>query len=41
MDFLPAEKGLFAKQDPTFVNSVNYDTPTYIRWGRKLIESVA
>ena len=41
MDFLPAEKGLFAKQDPTFVNGVNYDTPTYIRWGRKLIESVA
>ena len=41
MDFLPAEKGLFAKQDPTLVSGVNYDTPTYIRWGRKLIESVA
>ena len=41
MDFLPAEKGLFAKQDPTLISGVNYDTPTYIRWGRKLIESVA
>ena len=41
MDFLPAEEGLFAKQDPTLIDGVNYDTPTYIRWGRKLIESVA
>ncbi len=41
MDFLPAEEGLFANQDPTLIAGVNYDTPTYIRWGRKLIESVA
>ena len=41
MDFLPAEEGLFAKQDPTLISGVNYDTPTYIRWGRKLIDSVA
>ena len=41
MDFLPAEEGLFAKQDPTLISGVNYDTPTFIRWGRKLIDSVA
>ena len=41
MDFLPAEEGLFAKQDPTLISGINYDTPTFIRWGRKLIDSVA
>jgi len=40
-DFLPAKEGLFVNQDPTLIDGVNYDTPTFIRWGRKLIYSVA
>ncbi len=35
MDFFPAENGLFANMEPTLIDGVNYDTPTYIRWGRK------
>jgi len=35
MDFFPAENGLFANREPTLIDGVNYDTPTYIRWGRK------
>ena len=35
LDFLPAQKGLFTGYDPTLIDGVNYDTPTYVRWGRK------
>ncbi len=36
-DFLPAEKGLFIGLDPTLIDGVNYDTPTYVRWRRNLV----
>lgn len=36
-DFLPADNGLFVGIDPTLINGVNYDTPTFIRWRRKLM----
>lgn len=40
-DFLPAETGRFVGIEPTLLNGVNYDTPTYIRWGRKLLSDAA
>lgn len=36
-DFLPADTGRFANLEPTLIEGVNYDTPTFIRWGRKLL----
>jgi len=40
-DFLPADTGRFVGIEPTLINGVNYDTPTYIRWGRKLLSDAA
>ena len=40
-DFLPAETGRFVEIEPTLLNGVNYDTPTYVRWGRKLLSDAA
>lgn len=36
-DFMPAEKGLFIGLDPTLIDGVNYDTPTFMRWRRNLV----
>ena len=41
MDFFPAESGRFVGLDPTLISGVNYDTPTYVRWGRKLLSDAA
>ena len=35
IDFFPAEKGLFVNMEPTLIDGVNFDTPTFIRWGRR------
>lgn len=40
-DFLPAETGRFVGIEPTLINGVNYDTPTFLRWGRKLLSDAA
>lgn len=41
MDFLPAETGRFTGLEPTLLSGVNYDTPTFLRWGRKLLSDAA
>ncbi len=41
LDFLPAEEGLFVGLEPTLLAGVNYDTPTFVRWGRKLLSDAA
>ncbi len=40
-DFFPADSGRFANMQPTLINNVNYDRPTFMRWGRKLISDAA
>jgi len=39
IDFFQAENGLFTNMEPTMIEGVNFDTPTYIRWGRKKLMS--
>ncbi|MCX7846755.1 MAG: cell division protein FtsZ [bacterium] len=41
MDFMPAETGRFSGLEPTLLSGVNYDTPTFMRWGRKLLSDAA
>lgn len=41
MDFMPAEAGRFINLEPTLLSGVNYDTPTFMRWGRKLLSDAA
>ncbi len=41
MDFLPAEAGRFLNLEPTLMAGTNYDTPTFMRWGRKLMSDAA
>jgi len=38
---LAMDAGLFAGIEPTVVNMVNYDTPTFARWGRRLLSDAA
>jgi len=40
-DFLPAETGMFAKLEPTFIDGINYDTPTFIRKHKRLLSDAA
>jgi cell division protein FtsZ len=40
-DFFPADSGRFANMPPTLLNGVNYDRPTFMRWGRKLLSDAA
>jgi len=40
-DFLPAETGIFAELQPTFIDGVNYDTPTFLRKHRRLLSDAA
>ncbi|MCX7003791.1 MAG: cell division protein FtsZ [bacterium] len=40
-DFFPADSGRFANIEPTLINNVNYDRPTFMRWGRKLVSDAA
>jgi len=40
-DFFPADSGRFANMDPTLIDNVNYDRPTFMRWGRKLLSDAA
>jgi len=41
IDFLPAETGRFIDLEPTLLSGTNYDTPTFMRWGRKLLSDAA
>jgi len=40
-DFLPAETGMFAELQPTFIDGINYDTPTFMRKHRRLLSDAA
>jgi cell division protein FtsZ len=40
-DLLPADAGRFANLQPTYLNNINYDRPTFMRWGRKLLWDAA
>ncbi len=38
---LSMEAGIFTGIEPTVINMVNYDTPTFLRWGQKLLSDAA